>query len=135
MSISRNLFACVAAASLLGCATVRQQDLSAWQDVPVQALDTHPIFVSMPMYKTMAENGMEIRNYVNSASTEQCFSSAGVRHGSSHHARYNEFMTCSENRVVCNNLFYIQDRKVVRYAPTGNCYTDVSVRPQPPIGK
>lgn len=135
MSISRNLLACAAAASLLGCATVRQQDLTAWQDAPVQALDTHPLFVSMPMYKTMAENGMEIRNYVNSASTEQCFSSGGVRRGSSHHVRYNEFMTCSENRVVCNNLFYIQDRKVVRYAPTGNCYTDASVRPQPPIGK
>lgn len=135
MSISRNLLACVAAISLLGCATVRQQDLAAWQGVSVQALDTHPIFVSMPMYKTMAENGMEIRNYVNSESTEQCFGSGGVQRGSSRHVRYNEFISCSESRIVCNNLFYVQGGRVVRYAPTGNCYTNDSVRPQPVIGR
>jgi hypothetical protein len=32
--------------------------------------------------------------------------------------------------VVCNNIFYIKDGKVVEYAPTGNCYTDETVRPQ-----
>jgi hypothetical protein len=38
--------------------------------------------------------------------------------------------TCSSNRVVCNNIFYIRDGVVVEYAPTGSCYTDDSVRPQ-----
>lgn len=135
MSISRNLLACATAISLLGCTTVRQQDLAAWQGVSVQALDTHPVFVSMPMYKTMAENGMEIRNYVNSESSEQCFGSGSAHRGSSRHVRYNEFISCSENRIVCNNLFYVQGGKVVRYAPTGNCYTDDRVRPQPAIGR
>lgn len=135
MSISRCLIVYAAAISLLGCATVRQQDLIAWQGVSVQALDTHPVFVSMPMYKTMAENGMEIRNYVNSESTEQCFGSGGVQRGSSRHVRYNEFISCSESRIVCNNLFYVQDGRVLRYAPTGSCYTDDSVRPQPAIGR
>lgn len=133
MTIARNLIACAAVALLAGCATVRQQDLAAWEGAPVQALDMHPIFVSMPMYKTLTDNGMEVRNYVNGKETEQCFASGGVHHGSGKHARYSEFVSCSENRIVCNNLFYIQDGKVVRYAPTGNCYTDESVRPRPPV--
>jgi len=135
MNITKALVVGAAVAALAGCETVRQQDLAAWEGVSVQALDTHPVFVSMPMYKTMAENGMEIRNYVNSESTEQCFASGGTHRGSSKHVRYDEFISCSENKIVCNNIFYVQDGKVVRYAPTGSCYTDDSVRPQSPIGK
>lgn len=134
MNITKALVVGAAVMTLVGCETVRQQDLVAWEGVSVQALDTHPVFVSMPMYKTMAENGMEIRNYVNSESTEQCFASGGARHGSGKHVRYDEFISCSENKIVCNNIFYVQAGKVVRYAPTGNCYTDDSVRPQPAIG-
>lgn len=131
MTFTKTLLVCTAAASLFGCATVRQQDLSAWEGVPVEALDTHPVFLSMPMYKTFSDSGMEIRNYANSEKSEQCFASVGGHHGK--HTNYSAFMTCSENRLVCNNLFYIQDRKVVRYTPTGNCYTDDSVRPRPPV--
>lgn len=116
--------------SLAGCATVRDSDLAAWRGAPVQDLDMHSIFVTMPMYKTYAEDGTEIRNYVNGETTQQCFASAGVHHGSGKHARYNEFISCSQNKVVCNNLFYIKDARVVSYQPTGDCYTNESVRPQ-----
>ncbi|ARU05651.1 hypothetical protein CCO03_14005 [Comamonas serinivorans] len=127
MKTVKALFALSAIPLLFGCATVRQQDLAAWDGVPVEALDTHPLFLSMPMYKTFSDSGMEIRNYVNGKTTEQCFASAGSHQG---HHHYGAFMSCSENRLVCNNLFYIQKRKVVRYAPTGDCYTDERVRPQ-----
>ena len=42
----------------------------------------------------------------------------------------NAFTTCSSNRIVCNNIFYIRDGIVLEYAPTGRCYTDETVRPQ-----
>jgi hypothetical protein len=131
MHITKTFLICAAAASLLGCATVRQQDLNAWAGAPVESLDTHPVFISMPVYKTFTDSGMEIRNYTNSQKSEECFTSVGGHHGK--HANYSGFMSCSENKLVCNNIFYIQDHKIVRYAPTGNCYTDDSVRPRAPI--
>lgn len=135
MSASRTLLVCAAAlATLVGCATVRQQDLDAWAGVPVQALDAHPLFASMPMYKTLTDSGVEIRNYANSKDFEQCFASRGIHHGSSRHTGYADFISCSENHIICNNLFYIENAKVIRYAPTGNCYTDDSVRPRAAIG-
>lgn len=40
------------------------------------------------------------------------------------------FTTCSQSSIVCNNIFYIQAGKVIRYAPTGARYTDDAVRPK-----
>jgi len=125
------LFASVVAISMIGCATVRQTDLSSWEGAPVEALDTHPVFLSMPVYKTFTDAGMEIRNYVNSEKSEECYASSGGHHGK--HTNYTAFMSCTENRLVCNNIFYIQNHKVVRYTPTGNCYTDETVRPRSPV--
>ena len=118
------------AGAVAGCATVRQQDLDAWVGVPVEALDSQPVFLSMPVYRTQTEGGIEIRNYVNSKDIEQCFARSGVRRGDTKYVSHSAFMTCSDTRLVCNNLFYVQAGKVTRYAPTGNCYTDDSVRPQ-----
>lgn len=112
-----------------GCATVRQQDLDAWAGAPVEALDAHPLFLTMPMYRTQTDNGVETRNYVNGEDVEQCFTSAGARRGDRKYVSHSAFTTCSESRVVCNNLFYIQGGKVIRYVPTGACYTNDSVRP------
>ena len=120
----------IVAAVVAGCATVRQQDLDAWAGVPVEALDAHPVFLTMPVYRTQTESGIEIRNYVNSKDIEQCFARSGVRHGDNKYVSHSVFMTCSDTHLVCNNLFYVQIGKVTRYAPTGNCYTDDSVRPQ-----
>ncbi|WP_416492839.1 hypothetical protein [Variovorax sp. tm] len=121
---------CILTAALLaaGCAGVRQQDLDVWEGVSVEALDTHPLFLSMPVYRTLTSTGIEIRNYVNSEAVAQCFSSA--RHGHGSHVDHSVFASCSQSHVTCNNLFYIQAGKVIRYVPTGSCYTNESVRPQ-----
>lgn len=122
------------AATLAGCATVgvRQADLDAWTDVPVEALDTHTIFLSIPMFKTSTASGIEIRNYANGKDVASCYSNAGIVASGTYvsTARASAFTSCSSSRVVCNNIFYIRDGKVLEYAPTGRCYTDDRVRPQ-----
>lgn len=114
-----------------GCATVRPSDLDAWVGMPAVALDTHPVFATMPMYRTQTPDGVEIRNYLNSKTVEQCFSNAGIRHGDRRYVKHSTFVSCSENRLACANMFYLQGDRVTRYAPMGDCYTDDSVRPQP----
>lgn len=126
--------AAIIAASVAGCATVRQQDVDAWAGAPVEALDTHPLFLSMPVYRTQTDGGIEIRNYVNGKDVEQCFTQSGARRGDKY-VSHSVFTTCSDTRVVCNNLFYVQGGKVTRYAPTGSCYTDDSVRPKMGAGR
>ena len=118
----------LAACLLSGCATVRQQDLSAWKDVPVEKLDTHTLFLTLPVYKTISSEGVEIRNYVNSGEVANCFSNGLAN---KKYTNYSTFTTCSNNTVACNNIFFIRDGKVIKYSPTGSCYTDDSVRPQP----
>ena len=60
MSVFRCCVGALATAALLsGCATVRQSDLDAWVGVPVQALDTHPLFLTMPQYRTQTANGVD----------------------------------------------------------------------------
>lgn len=123
---------CAAAlvAALAGCATVRQPDLDAWVGAPVEALDTHPLFLTIPMYRTLTDSGVEIRNYVNSQEAQQCFTRVDAHHSDHRYLDHTAFTTCSENRIVCNNLFYVEGGKVIRYAPTGSCFTDDRVRPR-----
>ncbi|MET4575976.1 hypothetical protein [Ottowia thiooxydans] len=131
MSIFRSItFAALLIGTLVGCASVRQQDLDAWVGAPVEALDTHPLFLTMPMYRTRTESGIETRNYVNGKEVEQCFTRFDARRNDNKYVGHSAFTTCSENRIVCNNLFYIQGSKVLRYAPTGDCFTNDSVKPQ-----
>ncbi|MDO9504894.1 hypothetical protein, partial [Hydrogenophaga sp.] len=40
--------------ALAGCATVRQADLDAWVGQPIVALETHPVFLTIPVVKTVA---------------------------------------------------------------------------------
>jgi hypothetical protein len=115
---------------LTGCASVRQQDLDAWVGVPVEALDTHSVFLTFPMYKSITESGIEVRNYANGKDVAQCFSNAGAAYGQAKYVNATVFSTCSSNRIVCNNIFYIKDGKVLEYAPTGRCYTDETAQPQ-----
>jgi S1-C subfamily serine protease len=73
----RNLTAtiCLTIAVLLGvmgCSAtgvvhqlVRQQDLDSWVGMPVEALDTHSLFITVPIFKTYSASGIEIRNYAN----------------------------------------------------------------------
>ena len=132
--------------ALLGCAqtstkSVRPQDLAAWRNVPVEALDTHSIFLTMPMVRTKTKSGIEIRNYVNSKNYAQCLHS---RYGSS----YGDVVSCADTmQITCHNLnivhlhnvlmvpspviiFFIKNGKVLDYAPTGQCYTDERAQPE-----
>jgi len=115
--------------AITGCATVRQQDLDSWVGMPVEALDTHSLFLTVPMFRTRTESGIEIRNYANGRDVTQCFGNAGAN-TFGNYVTANAFSTCSSGRIVCNNIFYIKDGKIIEYAPTGRCYTDASVQPQ-----
>ena len=97
----------VVAFAMTACATVRKQDLDAWVGIPVEALDTHSVFLTMPVYKSTTSSGVEVRNYTNSEDVARCFSSAGGRNGGKHD--HSVFTTCSTSRIVCNNIFYIKD--------------------------
>jgi len=119
----------ILATTLVACATVRQKDLDAWVGMPVEALDTHSLFLTVPMLRTKTESGIEIRNYANGRNFGSCsgFGSANAR-GS--YVNANAFSNCSSGWVGCNNIFYIKDGKVIEYAPTGHCFTDERVQPQ-----
>ena len=127
--IMRIIIFILLATALSGCLSVRQQDLDAWVDVPVELLDTHSWFITVPMYKTITESGIEIRNYVNGKDISGCFGS-GSGYASGNQVNVNTFTTCSSGRVVCNSIFYIKDGRVIEYAPTGRCYTDEFLQPQ-----
>lgn len=101
-----------------GCGTVRKQDLDAWVGMPVEALDTHSFFITVPMRKTITSTGIEVRNYVNGKETENC--------------TYNKFtgVDCSKDSIICNNIFYIKNDRIIEYAPTGRCMTNETVQPQ-----
>lgn len=97
---------------------VRQSDLDAWVGVPVTALDIHSLFLTMRLERTLTDDGIEVRNYINEDIRVIC-PAAGV---------------CVQRRVACNNIFYIDEGYVIEYRPTGSggarCYTDITNRPQ-----
>lgn len=122
-------FSFIIAATLVACATVRQQDLDAWVGMPVEALDTHSLFLTVPMLRTKTESGIEIRNYANGRNFGTC-SGFGSANAAGSWVNANAFSSCSSGWVGCNNIFYIKDGKVIEYAPTGRCFTDERVQPQ-----
>ena len=122
----------VALVALTGC-TVRQKDLDAWVGQPVEALDTQPFFLTLPLVKTFTQSGVEIRNYINGRNIGGCFGS-GYLYGSTYNtANYTAFSSCVSRFGACNNIFYIKNGKIVEYAPTGSggvgCMTDDRVLP------
>jgi len=119
----------IIAVVLVACATVRQQDLDTWVGMPVEALDTHSLFLTVPMVRTKTESGIEIRNYANGRNFGSC-SGFGSANAAGSWVNANAFSTCSSGWVGCNNIFYIKDGKVIEYAPTGRCFTDERVQPQ-----
>ena len=129
MKLRKAAFAVTLVAFATACATVRQQDLDAWIGMPVEALDTHSLFITVPMYRTVTASGIEIRNYANGRDVANCFGTAGATN-TGNFVYANAFTTCSSGRIVCNNIFYIKDGKVIEYAPTGRCFTDERVQPQ-----
>lgn len=116
------LVAC--AAAVAGCAMVRQSDLDAWAGAPVEALDTHTFFLTLPMTRTFSASGIEIRNYSNGGDVTNCTTTGTT-------GRYsNAYTNCTTSRSACHNIFYIKDGRVLRYVPTGRCRTAAFLRPQ-----
>lgn len=109
--------------------TVRQQDLDAWVGVSVAALDAHPFFMKVPMFRTITDSGTEIRNYAYGYNLGKCFRNAGASHPGDF-VNANDFIACSSSRIVCNSIFYSKEGRVLEYAPTGRCYTDEWLQPE-----
>lgn len=120
-------------AALAGCASVRQEDLDAWVGQPVSVLETHPVFITIPVVKTVTSDGTQIWNYVNSANIAACSGGGGVYGSTINYAQYNQFASCVQRLVACNNIFFIRDGKVQRYTPVGTggamCYTNEKLQP------
>ncbi len=123
----------VSLVALTGCLSVRQKDLDAWVGQPVEALDTQPFFITLPMVKTFTQSGVEIRNYINGRNIGRCFGSGNIYGATYNLANYNTFSNCVSGFGACNNIFYIKNEKVIEYAPTGSggmrCMTDDRVLP------
>jgi hypothetical protein len=120
MSAFQIAAAALGISALAACAavpSVRQADLDSWKGIPVEALDTHSLFATMRMTTRTTSSGVEVRNYVNSSKGTYC---SGTAFSAS----------CVDDDVTCNNLFYVRNGKVIEYAPTGQCKTDESVRPE-----
>lgn len=117
------------AQTVTGC-MVRPEDMNAWVGMPVEALDTHSLFNTIPMRKTYTASGIEVRNYANGGIVDNCFETGRVK-GIGSSASYSGTVNCTTSSVVCNNLFYIKNGVVLEYAPTGRCYTDKTVQPEP----
>ncbi len=112
----RNLLAIFVTLSLEACVTVQQGDLDAWVGQPISALESHPIFLTIPVIKSRTSDGTEIWNYANGGRAMNCSGS-----------------DCFMRDAACNNVFYIRDGRVLRYTPVGTggvrCYTTEQLRP------
>jgi hypothetical protein len=129
----RSIAALLLMSTVSGCATVRQADLDAWVGQPVAALETHPIFLTIPAVKTRASDGTEIWNYVDGANLGQCTGGGNIFGTTLDYATYSRFSTCVHRFAACNNIFYIRNGKVEKYTPIGTggarCYTTEQLQP------
>lgn len=113
-----------------GCAdpVVRQQDLDVWVGMPVAALDTQPLFVTISMIRTVTDSGIEIRNYASGRDFGSCTESGSAITAGAY-VNAEAFANCTSGWAGCNNIFHLKQGKVLEYAPTGRCYTNESVWP------
>ena len=119
--------------ALASCGSVHPEDLNAWVGVPVSSLDKHPIFLTMPVVKTVAADGTEIRNYINGKNIASCAEGGSIFGTTVSLATYGSFTSCVQAFPACNNIFYIKNGVVTQYTPVGSgggrCYTDERSRP------
>ena len=109
LKVMRYITTLLILAFLWGCATSRQTISESWNGVPVEALDTHSYWVTIPMKKVFKADGTEMRFYIDSGNFTYC---SGGRHSYS----------CLSEKVTCNNIFYIKNGIVQKYEPAGRCY-------------
>ncbi len=132
MKVAKYIFItlCLSACASTG---VRQIDLDSWIGQPVVALETHPVFLTMTAVKTVASDGTQIWNYVNGANLGGCTGGGSVYRNTIDYASYSKFSQCMQRFAACNNIFYIKNGVVQRYAPIGTggarCYTNESAQP------
>ena len=108
--------------------TVQQQDLDTWATVPVEVLDSHAFFKTVPMFRTKTHSGTEIRNYAYGYNFQECARKAGANNIGDFMSE-DAFFACASSRIVCNNMFYIKEGTVLEYAPTGRCHTNEKLQP------
>ena len=116
-----------------GCAgkVFRQEDLDSWVGVSVEELDTHSLFLTLPVAKTITDSGVEVRVYSNKKNMSSCFDTGNIDGKAySNDATFTAIQNCSSRIVGCDNIFYIKDKMVVEYKPVGQCYTDETVQPE-----
>ncbi len=118
---------------IAGCASVHQEDLDAWAGHPVSDLDKHPIFLTLPVVRTTATDGTEIRDYVNGRNVSQCSGGGTVFAGQVSMATYSGFTNCMQNFAACHGIFYIKNGVIEHVSASGTggmrCYTDATSRP------
>jgi hypothetical protein len=123
----------VLCAPLTSCMSVRQADLDTWVGQPVAVLEKHPVFLTMPVVRTVASDGTEIRNYVNGRNVGQCSGGGSIFGSSVDFATYSRFTQCMQSFAACNNIFYVKSGQITKYVPIGSggarCYTDERTRP------
>lgn len=128
----KKLIAVIALLTISGC--VRQVDLDSWVGQPVIALETHPIFLSIPVVKTQASDGTEIWNYVNSVNIGHCSGGGSIYGGLVDYGTYTAYSNCVQRAGACNNIFFIRDGKIIKYTPIGSggvrCYTTKKLQPE-----
>jgi len=131
--VKKIILSFIAASIFTGCQTVRKADLDAWVGQPVIALETHPIFLTIPVVKTQASDGTKIWNYVNGANLGQCSGNGNIYTGTVDYAAYSKFSSCVQRFSACNNIFFIKNDRVVKYTPIGTggarCYTTKESQP------
>lgn len=118
--------------ALAACA-VRPDDQAAWVGASSKLLDTHPIWSTMKQVRTITDDGVEIRAFVNSKEATPCAAGGDIYKGIIEYEIYKSFMTCMSKFPSCNNIFLVQQGKVKSYLPTPSggayCYTDDRTRP------
>lgn len=131
--ITKIIISLLIAFLLIGCLSVRKEDVDAWVGQPTTALETHPIFITLPVVKTQTSDGTEIWNYINSANISGCTGGGSVFEPKLSFSTYNQFVSCVQRVAACNNIFYIKNGLIERFVPIGTggarCYTNESIQP------
>ena len=123
---------CLLAVAVAGCSMGRAKVQDAWVGQPVEVLNTHSPFRSLPMIKVLTEGSGELRNYQNRANTHQCYTEGQVTAGQAvSQATYNQILACTSRSAGCDHIFSVRGGKILDYT-TGGRLLDACPRQAPP---